>query len=179
VDTRRETFLSLFGELLSSTRKVEENRLLTHRRNEASLENYAERHKNDESVTLPHLPNFCPHCSMWVTALHDPANCNAKIPKERAAEGAKEKAKRSKERKLFAAQVDKTMALYFSAIRERDIISSRGTVTQPQVDRIDTSTVKKLSKLRNAETGRKIGMNKARELWSAVTKESTCQQELF
>ena len=38
-------------------------------------EEYAARHKNDESVTVPHLPNFCASCSMWVTPLHDHAKC--------------------------------------------------------------------------------------------------------
>jgi len=77
VDSSRETFLSLYGEpVLARLKRLrydvcteEDRRPVVNR--PLSLEEYAANHKNDESVTVPHLPYWCPTCKQYVARGHD------------------------------------------------------------------------------------------------------------
>src|ERR1700727_1818798 len=51
------------------------------------LAEYASRHKNDEAATVPHLPNYCDACLMYVTPRHDFNGCHAKAQAEQEQAG--------------------------------------------------------------------------------------------
>jgi len=78
-ESGRPTFRDLFGKLLESTRKEAANLRLTAPRQR--LEEYAARHKNGESVTVRHLPNWCSTCKQYMTWSHDgPTGIPCNVP---------------------------------------------------------------------------------------------------
>ncbi len=116
---RRESFTSIFGSLADEPLPRTISAPL-------SQEEYAARHKNDESVTVSHLPNFCATCSMWVTKLHDHAQCFADNKHEVSSVVPACKSEMLRDER------------FYSWLLEREILTSGGKdATDPQVKKID------------------------------------------
>jgi hypothetical protein len=144
VDTRRQTFLALYGELLEKDRIKERIAPLT-------LEEYRKRHKDNEAAAVPHLPNECPACSLWVTVLHDCKKCAAKLlAAQRFAALLLVKRREAKERLRRAVLVSQGIWNWQSDQHDLDIVAERKkcSVTADTVKQFDRDFSRKGNKYR-------------------------------
>jgi hypothetical protein len=162
---RREIFLKKYGHLLIDVRAWEvaweklsaessDGEEARARRIEAvkkqTLQEYATQphHKNNDAVTVPHLPNRCNSCQLHVTVLHDSTRCAAKLLAEQEHEAEMfAKRREARRRKCIAALIAEG---YWSSDRhDVDIVNARrGTAEGHVITKFDRDLSRKGNKYR-------------------------------